>query len=132
TPDVAASREAEGRGIGRVRRTVPARRRSRGAALLLAAFLGSALAGARPAAPPAAPAGTEAVGFDPARLARIHGLVAEAIRARQLPGAVLLVRRGDRLPLLRGYGPRPLRPALGPVTTATVWHPAPVPQVVAT
>ena len=115
-----------------MRRTVPARRRSRGAALLLAAFLGSALAGARPAAPPAAPAGTEAVGFDPARLARIDGLVAEAIRARQLPGAVLLVGRGDRVPLLRAYGHRALVPAVEPMTTDTVFDLASLTKVVAT
>ena len=46
-------------------------------------------------------------GFDPARLSRIDGAVADAITAHQLPGAVVVVGRGDTVvyrPTIHGRG----------------------------
>ena len=97
--------------------------------LLLAAIVAAgAAAPARPAAPPRG----EAAGFDPARLTRIDTLVEEAIRARQLPGAVVLVGRGDGIAYLKAYGNRALVPAAEPMTLDTIFDLASLTKVVAT
>ena len=99
-----------------------------------AAFLvaGTVTIGAAVPAPPAAPARSEANGFDAARLARIDVLVDEAIRARQLPGAVVLVGRGDGVAYLKAYGNRALVPAVEPMTLDTIFDLASLTKVVAT
>ena len=98
-------------------------------ALLLAAV---GATGAAPAAPPATPARGEASGFDASRLARIDTLVAEAIDAKQLPGAVVLVGRGDAVAYLKAYGHRALVPAVEPMTLDTIFDLASLTKVVAT
>jgi CubicO group peptidase (beta-lactamase class C family) len=70
--------------------------------------------------------------LDPARVAQIDGLVAEAIRARQLPGAVVLIGRGDANLFVKAYGNRALEPAVEPMTVDTVFDMASVTKVVAT
>src|SRR5207247_3683578 len=93
---------------------------------------GTVAIGAAVPAPPAAPARSEANGFDAARLARIDVLVDEAIRARQLPGAVVLVGRGDGVAYLKAYGNRALVPAVEPMTLDTIFDLASLTKVVAT
>ena len=70
--------------------------------------------------------------FDQARLARIDSLVEEAIRARQLPGAVVLVGRGDRTVHLKAYGNRAVVPAAEPMSVDTIFDIASLTKVVAT
>jgi uncharacterized protein YbbC (DUF1343 family)/CubicO group peptidase (beta-lactamase class C family) len=73
-----------------------------------------------------------AAGFDVGRLARIDRLVDDAIRARQLPGAVVLVGRGDRAVYTKAYGNRALVPAIEPMTEDTIFDVASLTKVVAT
>ena len=42
--------------------------------------------------------------FDLARLARVDAVINEAIKEQKLPGAVLLVGRGNRTVYLKTYG----------------------------
>jgi CubicO group peptidase (beta-lactamase class C family)/uncharacterized protein YbbC (DUF1343 family) len=98
-------------------------------ALLSAALVATGTAAIGPAAP--RPSG-EASGFDPARLARIDTLLAEAIRAKQLPGAVVLVGRGDGVAYRKAYGNRALVPAVEPMTLDTIFDLASLTKVVAT
>jgi CubicO group peptidase (beta-lactamase class C family) len=71
-------------------------------------------------------------GFDADRLARIDGLVETAIRAGQLPGAVVLVGRGDRTVFAKAYGNRVVVPAVEPMTINTIFDIASLTKVVAT
>src|SRR5688500_8880247 len=73
-----------------------------------------------------------AAGFDAERLARIDGLVESAIRAGQLPGAVVLVGRGDRTAFTKAYGNRAVVPAVEPMTSDTLFDIASLTKVVAT
>jgi uncharacterized protein YbbC (DUF1343 family)/CubicO group peptidase (beta-lactamase class C family) len=83
--------------------------------------------------PPAVPAATPApAGFDAARLARLDALVEDAIRARQLPGAVVLVGHADRTAYLKAYGQRAVEPAPEPMTADTIFDVASLTKVVAT
>jgi len=90
-----------------------------------------AVAAAGPA-PPAGPPHREANGFDAARLARLDALVEEAIRAKQLPGAVVLVGRGDAVAYLKAHGNRAVVPAVEPMTPDTLFDLASLTKVVAT
>lgn len=73
-------------------------------------------------------------GFDPDRLDRIDAVVAEAIEAGQLPGAVVLVgRRGeDGAVWQRAYGDRARVPAREPMSLDTIFDVASLTKVVAT
>ena len=71
-------------------------------------------------------------GFDPGRLARIDTLVADAIRARQLPGAVVLVGRADAVAYFKAYGNRAVVPASEAMTADTIFDLASLTKVVAT
>jgi uncharacterized protein YbbC (DUF1343 family)/CubicO group peptidase (beta-lactamase class C family) len=71
-------------------------------------------------------------GFDLARLERIDGVVAEAIAAKKLPGAVVLVGRGDTVVWRKAYGARALVPSREPMTTDTIFDMASLTKVVAT
>ena len=70
--------------------------------------------------------------FDAARLARIDAVVTEAIAARQLPGAVVVVGRGDTIGLRKAYGQRAVQPAPEPMTLDTIFDIASLTKVVAT
>ncbi|HSK09731.1 MAG TPA: hypothetical protein VK911_09150, partial [Vicinamibacterales bacterium] len=48
--------------------------------------------------------GSAGSGLDPVRLARIEDLVHDAIEAKQLPGAVIVVGRGDEVLYQRAFG----------------------------
>lgn len=70
--------------------------------------------------------------LDPARLERIGALVEEAIAARLLPGAVVVVGQGDRVVFERAFGSRAIEPAVEPMTADTIFDLASLTKVVAT
>lgn len=76
--------------------------------------------------------GPSAGGVDTARLARIDEVVAAAIAEKSLPGAVVLVGRGDSVFFRKAYGNRALAPAIEPMTTDTIFDMASLTKVVAT
>ncbi|HEX5135027.1 MAG TPA: exo-beta-N-acetylmuramidase NamZ domain-containing protein [Thermoanaerobaculia bacterium] len=71
-------------------------------------------------------------GFSAARLDRIDGVVAEAIARGELPGAVVLVGRRDRIVFRRAYGSRAVLPSREPMTVDTVFDVASLTKPVAT
>jgi len=80
-------------------------------------------AGAMPARPAAA---------DAARLRLADSAIEAAIAGKQIPGAVLLVGRGDQILYQKAYGMRALVPQAEPMTLDTVFDLASVTKVVAT
>lgn len=68
----------------------------------------------------------------PERLDRIDRVVREAIARKELPGAVVLVGRGDATPFRRAYGQRALEPRAEPMTPDTVFDVASLTKPVAT
>jgi uncharacterized protein YbbC (DUF1343 family) len=78
---------------------------------------------------PASPATT---GVDPARLAMIDEAVTTAIADKKLPGAVVLVGRGDAVVYRKAYGNRAVAPAVEPMTADTIFDMASLTKVVAT
>jgi uncharacterized protein YbbC (DUF1343 family) len=78
-------------------------------------------------APAPAPAG-----FSAERLQGIDAVVNEAIADRKLPGAVVLVGRGDTIVFQKAYGNRAVSPAREPMTLDTVFDLASLTKVVAT
>jgi len=103
------------------------------AALVVASVLSVAVlrSGAQTATR-AAPPRPDSAGFDLTRLARIDGVVADAIAARKLPGAVVVVGRGDAVVWRKAYGNRALVPAVEPMTLDTIFDMASLTKVVAT
>jgi uncharacterized protein YbbC (DUF1343 family) len=71
-------------------------------------------------------------GVSAARLASIDVVVSEAIDRGELPGAVVLVGRRDRVLFRRAYGNRALLPAREPMTVDTVFDVASLTKPVAT
>src|SRR5918999_6035348 len=71
-------------------------------------------------------------GFHAARLARLDPLINNAIKEKLLPGAVLLVGRGDQTVFLKAYGNRAVVPAVEPMTTDTIFDVASLTKAVAT
>jgi len=95
------------------------------------ALVGAALA----VAPLAQVSGPSAAGpevVDAARLAKIDDVVAEAIAEKKLPGAVVIVGRGDTVVYRKAYGNRAVVPAVEPMTLDTVFDMASLTKVVAT
>jgi uncharacterized protein YbbC (DUF1343 family)/CubicO group peptidase (beta-lactamase class C family) len=82
--------------------------------------------------PAAAPANGGQVTVDPRRLEAIEPLVREAIGEKKLPGAVVLVGRGDRILYQKAIGNRALAPSVEPMTTDTIFDLASLTKVVAT
>ena len=76
--------------------------------------------------------GTEPVPAAAPRLALIDQVVADAIAAKQVPGAVVVVGRGDRIVYRKAYGHRALSPKPEPMTLDTIFDMASVTKVVAT
>ncbi len=68
----------------------------------------------------------------PQNMARIDELVADAIAAKALPGAVVLVGRGDQTVYEQAYGFRATVPSQEPMTLDTVFDLASLTKVVAT
>ena len=70
--------------------------------------------------------------IDVGRLAAIDRVVAEAIGAGRLPGAVVLVGQGDRDVYLKAVGDRAVLPRREPMTVDTIFDAASLTKVVAT
>ncbi|MDQ6893693.1 MAG: DUF1343 domain-containing protein [Acidobacteriota bacterium] len=68
----------------------------------------------------------------PGRLSKIDAAVAEAIAGGDLPGAVVLVGRGDRTLYRKAYGNRAMRPSAEKMTADTIFDVASLTKVVAT
>jgi CubicO group peptidase (beta-lactamase class C family) len=75
---------------------------------------------------------TASAGVDPARLAAIDEVVERAIAARQLPGAVVVVGRGDTVLYEKAYGQRAVVPVAEPMSLDTIFDLASLTKVVAT
>ena len=76
--------------------------------------------------------GPSAGSVDTARLARIDEVVAAAIAEKSLPGAVVVVGRGDAVFFRKAYGNRAMAPAVEPMTVDTIFDMASLTKVVAT
>jgi uncharacterized protein YbbC (DUF1343 family)/CubicO group peptidase (beta-lactamase class C family) len=101
------------------------------AVLALAAAL-VAPAGASPqTGAPARQAGG-AGGIDLARLEAIPPLIEQAVADRKLPGAVVLIGRGDRVVWQKATGQRAVEPAAEPMTLDTIFDMASLTKVIAT
>ena len=87
---------------------------------------------ARAASRPASRAAAPLSGVDPARLAEIDQLVATAVAAGRMPGAVVVVGRGDTVLFEKAYGQRAVAPLAEPMTLDTVFDMASLTKVVAT
>ncbi len=101
---------------------------------LLLAVTAPLLAQVSPSAGQAPPAKSprSVSGIDEAKLNQIDQLIQEAIKARQLPGAVVLVGRGDQTIYEKAYGFRATVPAEEAMTLDTVFDLASLTKVVAT
>ncbi len=71
-------------------------------------------------------------GVDVSRLAAIDALVEQAIAAKQTPGAVVVVGRGDTVLYEKAFGQRAVVPVVEPMTLDTVFDLASLTKVVAT
>jgi len=96
---------------------------------LVAGMLAFATATLTPLAQAPRPATT---GVDQARLAMIDEAVNTAIADKKLPGAVVLVGRGDAVVYRKAYGNRALAPATEAMTLDTIFDLASLTKVVAT
>ena len=70
--------------------------------------------------------------LDLSRLSHIDAVVNDAIAAHRLPGAVVLVGRGDTVVFRKAYGSRAIEPTREPMTVDTIFDLASVTKVVAT
>jgi uncharacterized protein YbbC (DUF1343 family) len=75
---------------------------------------------------------TAASGIDVLRLDEIAPAVEAAIRDKKLPGAVVLIGRGDRVVYQKAFGSRALDPSVEPMTADTIFDLASLTKVVAT
>jgi uncharacterized protein YbbC (DUF1343 family)/CubicO group peptidase (beta-lactamase class C family) len=82
--------------------------------------------------PSRAQAPQPAAAFDTARLARIASVVNEAIAAKQTPGAVVMVGRGNDVAYQQAFGNRSTEPRVEPMTLDTIFDLASLTKVVAT
>lgn len=103
-------------------------------AVLFATLIRAGTQGAGgPQGPPPGLHAPTAPGMSPERLDRIDRVVREAIARKELPGAVVLVGRGDAAPSFRrAYGHRALQPRAEPMTPDTVFDVASLTKPVAT
>ncbi len=74
----------------------------------------------------------ETIGMDPVRLSRIDDAIAAAIRAGEIPGAVVLVARHGRIGYWRAFGTRSIVPKSEPMTPDTIFDMASLTKVLAT
>jgi uncharacterized protein YbbC (DUF1343 family)/CubicO group peptidase (beta-lactamase class C family) len=70
--------------------------------------------------------------FDVDRLQQIETLIQTDIAAKKLPGAVVLVGRGDKVVWQKAVGNRSLQPAVEPMTLDTIFDMASLTKVIAT
>jgi uncharacterized protein YbbC (DUF1343 family)/CubicO group peptidase (beta-lactamase class C family) len=87
-----------------------------------------------PSPPPQAPSPKPQAssGFDLARFKQLDQVINDAIAERKLPGAVVVVGRGDTVVFRKAYGARALQPAREPMTLDTIFDLASLTKVVAT
>ena len=78
----------------------------------------------------APPPGT--TGIDLARLDAIPALVEQAVAEKKLPGAVILIGRGDRVVWQKAIGHRAVEPAVEAMTLDTIFDMASLTKVIAT
>lgn len=74
----------------------------------------------------------EAVGMSGRNLARIDEAVAESIKRKEMPGAVVLVGRKGRIVYRKAFGNRSVEPTTEPMTVDTIFDLASLTKVVAT
>lgn len=74
----------------------------------------------------------EAARLNPARLAAIDSIVAEEIAASRVPGAVVVVGRGDTIAFAKAYGDRAKAPSQEPMTLDTIFDMASLTKPMAT
>jgi uncharacterized protein YbbC (DUF1343 family) len=101
---------------------------------LAAGVLGLAVAapaGQKAPDPQPAPA-TASAGVDRTRLARLDDVIAAAIADHKLPGAVVVIGRGDTIVWRKAYGQRAVVPTREPMTLDTIFDLASLTKVVAT
>ncbi len=79
--------------------------------------------------PVAAP---QSVGMNAAKLNQIDALVAEAIKDKKMPGAVVLVGHKGKIVFRKAFGNRSLVPTVEPMTVDTIFDLASLTKVVAT
>jgi uncharacterized protein YbbC (DUF1343 family)/CubicO group peptidase (beta-lactamase class C family) len=100
-------------------------------ALLVALIAVPVSVSGQPAKATGTPASRQAP-LDSARLELIAPVVEAAIAAGQLPGAVVLVGRGDQVLYRRAFGNRALKPAVEAMSLDTIFDVASLTKVVAT
>lgn len=71
-------------------------------------------------------------GMNPEKLAQVNRVIEEAISAKEIPGAVLSVVRGNDIVYLKAYGNKSVVPAVEPMTTETLFDLASVSKCVGT
>jgi CubicO group peptidase (beta-lactamase class C family) len=77
-------------------------------------------------------AAPETVGLRPEHLKNIDKVVADAIKAGEIPGAVVLVARHGRIAYCRAFGNRAVRPVREAMTADTIFDVASLTKVLAT
>ena len=78
------------------------------------------------------PSGPASAGVSPDRLARIDAVVAESIKNKELPGAVVVAGHRGRVVWRKAYGSRAVEPQREAMTTDTMFDLASLTKVVAT
>lgn len=108
--------------------------RTRGTSFLLPAALAAAALAALFLwrAPVPGDTGTLAVAASPADFSTLDTIVEAAIAADELPGAVLIIGRGDAVLYRKAFGRRALAPAAEPMTVDTIFDLASLTKVLAT
>lgn len=71
-------------------------------------------------------------GMNPEKLARVDRVIDDAIAAKEIPGAVLSVVRGNEIVWLKAYGNKSVTPTVEPMTTETLFDLASVSKCVGT
>lgn len=71
-------------------------------------------------------------GMNPEKLAQVDRVINEAITAKEIPGAVLSVVRGNDIVYLKAYGNKSVVPTVEPMTTETLFDLASVSKCVGT
>mgnify|MGYP004556856067 CR=1 FL=1 len=71
-------------------------------------------------------------GMNPEKLAQVDRVINDAIRAKEIPGAVLSVVRGNDIVYLKAYGDKSMVPTVEPMTTETLFDLASVSKCVGT
>lgn len=71
-------------------------------------------------------------GMNPVKLAQVDRVINDAITAKEIPGAVLSVVRGNDIVYLKAYGNKSVVPTVEPMTTETLFDLASVSKCVGT